>query len=351
MNSAINFAIYKSNFEACYDHLLELNLLPCFIVMEIMGRMTIVLCMNKENCEKAFDYKEKRNLTFLKKLNLLLMINLCLLFIFLRKSGTNDICSYLYLTGSVAGVSHAILYHLSVNLSNIIERALRTYLKNRELRVLRIQGFQIVNKHWNYHSETVDDFVTEVELLVTNIVLEFFKVKRILFSVIILSIALQEYGMQVPMSFYTMKCLFEMLYCVITFVNSVIDAWDSWSCYKLLSEKELLHYSLGDHCTSCHQGDNNQSKEDKSATETKGDHQVDDSEVCNPREADLCAICFLPFNIETVKLKCCMHKFHEGCLLCLLRIAKADKAAKCPICRVKIRSRIEDDMGFLVPHM
>jgi hypothetical protein len=183
-----------------------------------------------------------------------------------------------------------------------------------------------INNSSFYSSETLEDLKMETEGLLRSNFNNFMNILRLVFTVYTLVVALKNYGVQFHIVLFCMKLMFELLYHIAVFFVTFIDFWEVQNSYDFPSPAYMTTVSV--------------QRQDKSRDESGHDDA-----------SDCCAICFNPHNMETVKLNACDHMFHEGCVLCLLRMAGSHGRRKnCPLCRAPIIPKTEEK-DFFIPHM
>jgi hypothetical protein len=243
----------------------------------------------------------------------------------------------------------------------------------------------------SYSSDTIEDLHTVLETLLRTNFNNSFNMIRLFFPIATLVLAMQTYGVQPQIVLFCFKSIAELLIHFFTFISGLVESMDTWHSYTDLSDhdstllliqhlkhvkKSQVHRRLSP-CiategTSAHHQKHNKSHKllrrkhggGSKSSSRRGSRsgvrvEFGTAAIEQHLEEDVedCPICLSPQNLETVKLTCCAHRFHEGCVLCLLRLAGSDRAKKCPVCRAQITSDVffptdeDGEMGFIIPHM
>lgn len=315
--------------------------------------------------------------------------------IFSHASGWN-VCTCIYMSNSLTTVIDVIVFLINCDLNHFIVSVIKTKMlrnKTRLFEALKIREMCDGNANETtqagaisfaeYSSDTIEDLHFELETLMRVNVNNFFNIFRLSFKVGTLMMVLQTYEIQLLVVLYSFKTILQLLYHIITFISAMLETYDYWSSYDSLSDDEmkpiLLQYASRSRKCNRSRECNSRYHKTRSATTTsaftsrknnvphrktrkvKNGCCIDNDKYTEQGDHgtnEVCAICLSAPNVETVKLKSCQHQFHEGCLLCLLRVAKNDKAKKCPICRARIipgnslwQDQHDDEVAFLIPRM
>ena len=306
------------------------------------------------------------------------------------------------MSNSVTVVVDALVYLLNCELKLCVAKFIQHKMLRKEKYWLKynMKQYGLNQIEESYSSDTIEDLHLELEALIRRNINNFFNIIRLIFKAGTLTIALQTYGIQISVAIYCFQTIMLLLFHIVTFVGAFVETSDTWTCYQSLSDEEMKPIFAQYHRFRHHVMHNKKSEEEELAAQEQQqkrsgnntqhtDHHTGmevtrkkiskkktnntnarkvkkvEANMGNQDEheaaAEVCPICLSAHNIETVKLKVCQHQFHEGCLLCLLRIAKNEKAKKCPICRALIipggASTAElwhhdhDEAPFHIPHM
>lgn len=410
---SITYITFSYHFPHCHHDLYQKELVHWYLFFEITGRTLVIYLYLKGKemvVEKASTSTKTTNKSFPPfelGIKLFLLLYVSMLVLFFHYSGCRNVCTWLYISNSLTVVVDVLVYLLNCQLKHCIARCINTIMLRKEKKLVKKEVVMMCDAnetevyYSSYSSDTVEDLHFELELLVRRNINNFFNIFRMSFTIYTLIMVLQAYKIQLFVSIYGFKTLLLLLFHVITFVSVFVESTDAWTCYNSLSDNEMKPILLSQQAvttrrsrnggentspslsistntvkptskrvlrkrktTNTTSNNNNSSRKQKkpcsnhvnNTTDTDTDTDTDEHEEPAP-EGEVCSICLSAHNIETIKLKACQHQFHEGCLLCLLRVAKNEKAKKCPICRALIIPSTShlwhdnDGVPFHIPHM
>lgn len=232
-----------------------------------------------------------------------------------------------------------------------------------------------------YVSDSCADLNAELEVMVRLNTSRFVDILKFPFRVAAFISGVQTFGVH-PASvvYFLLKDGIPMMYSIVVFACALSETSTCLTCYESLSDQEMKpliqqytkEIPSSDGATwACDETNSETRRAISRRTRRKRRHNMSKKARTEPlfdlnnngsvvkmgsqqhtEVVDACSICLSELNAETVKLKSCNHWFHEGCLLCLLRVVKSKEARKCPICRALIHpGSINDDLGSLGPHM
>ena len=327
----ITYLLVIRSFPRCTAYLHQKRILAFFIVMEMLERLLQVKIRKANNNDNS---KSKSNLrSFVTWAFALYML---LLALFLYNSGQNN-CSYLYFTSSAGGMLKIMAYLIGFDAQNFTKAMVDARLARKTQSILtKINSTNATNNTAPpYWSETVDDLHREVDFLMRKNVNNLLTVFRLTISMTILVVVMSVHGIRFQITSLALKTGLQLLLNVMIFFSTAGDAMDSWMCYSTLTETEIIEKGF-----LIYQSNNKAGSKIHSTSSTASDSD----------EKDICTICLIPQNVESIKLKVCSHIFHEGCLLSLLRFAgHNNNKKKCPICREPIFK--QEDADFFIPHI
>jgi hypothetical protein len=376
------------------------NLTMCFLLMELTGRsMGFTVKMQMKHMMDYYMHPNKQvqksdhsGLFATTKVCLkwVLVLHIALISLFIRLGGCN-VCTCLYMSNSITVVVDVLAFLVNCDLQNCVEKSINANVLRKILRIRRLP--KQAERIFAYTSDSIEDFHSEVTILARIYINNFANVLRLLFTAFSLIFALRRYGVQFHVTLLCLNTTIRLMFHVLTFISGLVDISDTWECYSPLSDQEAkpyvkqlavsahvhktspckkaIKFSEGDECPlprlkrckkkrKCLKSTKHSSNKVDTSCEINGKSTAKDN--CNvdakifkstEEEVELCSICLSAQNMETVKLNTCQHRFHEGCLLRMLRIAgQNNKIRKCPLCRAHISAgQIEEDVMFDIPHI
>mmetsp|Transcript_23899 Transcript_23899/g.40656 ORF Transcript_23899/g.40656 Transcript_23899/m.40656 type:complete len:470 (+) Transcript_23899:129-1538(+) len=404
LNFWITYIAFNLSFPQCHKLLDSTSVTACYILMELIGRGLVLYVKKKQKEINRNCTQEKVNLELTKvSLKLILVFYLSIISLFLRLGGLN-VCTCLYITTSFTAIFDVLTLLFNCNLQHCTEQLVKAMLLRRAKRI----NPDFTSSGDTYSSETLPDLQVEMATLLRTNVQNLINILRLCFTLGSQIYALQTFGIQFHMFLYCFNTVLRVGFHVITFMFGLSETWDVRGSYMHLTDNELKPYLLSrsDHVKNVesavyapvqptegssidHEGDSaryhtsdpNMSSLNKSintkaviieeecatsddregcsaevghGSSVQDDITAEGGEPAHNTEIDICAICLSAQNVETVKLKVCQHRYHEGCLLCLLRLAGGrTRAKKCPLCRAQISAGggFDEDTSFPIPLM